>query len=122
MVLLDIATHQHGLPTANGPEAQAGVATTPSVPKSWPSTRPPSCLGGRVPRFRQEQGHAVSDPRTTGTRATAEETVRRTLLHECDVHTLLRLPTGVFYAQDVKANVLFFDRRAGSETAATVEL
>jgi len=49
----------------------------------------------------------------------AGETVRRKLLHECDVHTLLRLPTGVFYAQGVKANVLFFDRRAGSERAAT---
>jgi type I restriction enzyme M protein len=41
----------------------------------------------------------------------AGETVRRKLLHECDVHTLLRLPTGVFYAQGVKANVLFFDRK-----------
>jgi hypothetical protein len=120
MVFFNIATHQHGLRTANGPEAQAGVATTPSVPK--PSTRPSLCLGGRVPWSWQEQGHAVPDPRTTGTRATAEETVRRTLLHECDVHTLLRLPTGVFCGQDAKANVLFFDRRAGSETAATVEL
>jgi type I restriction enzyme M protein len=52
----------------------------------------------------------------------AGETVRRQLLHECDVHTLLRLPTGVFYAQGVKANVLFFDRRAASETASTREL
>lgn len=33
----------------------------------------------------------------------AGETVRRKLLHECDVHTLLRLPTGIFYAQGVKA-------------------
>ena len=41
----------------------------------------------------------------------AGETVRRNLLQSCDVHTLLRLPTGVFYAQGVKANVLFFDRR-----------
>jgi type I restriction enzyme M protein len=41
----------------------------------------------------------------------AGEKVRRKLLHECDVHTLLRLPTGVFYAQGVKANVLFFDRK-----------
>jgi type I restriction enzyme M protein len=52
----------------------------------------------------------------------AGETVRRKLLHECDVHTLLRLPTGVFYAQGVKANVLFFDRRAASETPSTSEL
>jgi type I restriction enzyme M protein len=44
----------------------------------------------------------------------AGETVRRRLLHDCDVHTLLRLPTGIFYAQGVKANVLFFDRRPGA--------
>ena len=43
------------------------------------------------------------------------ETVRRKLLHECDVHTLLRLPTGIFYAQGVKANVLFFDRKPGAK-------
>ncbi|MCB9764951.1 MAG: SAM-dependent DNA methyltransferase [Alphaproteobacteria bacterium] len=41
----------------------------------------------------------------------AGETVRRSLLADCDVHTLLRLPTGIFYAQGVKANVLFFDRK-----------
>jgi type I restriction enzyme M protein len=52
----------------------------------------------------------------------AGETVRRKLLEECDVHTLLRLPTGVFYAQGVKANVLFFDRKPASETASTREL
>jgi type I restriction enzyme M protein len=34
----------------------------------------------------------------------AGETIRRRLLHDCDVHTLLRLPTGIFYAQGVKAN------------------
>ena len=45
----------------------------------------------------------------------AGETVRRKLLHECDVHTLLRLPTGIFYAQGVKANVLFFDRKPGAK-------
>jgi len=52
----------------------------------------------------------------------AGETIRRKLLHECDVHTLLRLPTGVFYSQGVKANVLFFDRKAASETPWTKEL
>ena len=52
----------------------------------------------------------------------AGETVRRKLLHECDVHTLLRLPTGIFYAQGVKANVLFFDRRTGGERAQTQRL
>ena len=49
----------------------------------------------------------------------AGETVRKNLLHECDVHTLLRLPTGVFYAQGVKANVMFFDRKPASETPWT---
>jgi type I restriction enzyme M protein len=52
----------------------------------------------------------------------AGETVRRKILHECDVHTLLRLPTGIFYAQGVKANVLFFDRKPASETPQTDKL
>jgi type I restriction enzyme M protein len=52
----------------------------------------------------------------------AGETIRRKLLHECDVHTLLRLPTGLFYAQGVKANVLFFDKRPGGESASTQKL
>jgi type I restriction enzyme M protein len=43
--------------------------------------------------------------------AGAGETIRRRLLAECDLHTILRLPTGIFYAQGVKANVLFFDRK-----------
>ena len=52
----------------------------------------------------------------------AGETLRRRLLNECDVHTILRLPTGVFYAQGVKANVLFFDRKPASETPWTKKL
>lgn len=39
----------------------------------------------------------------------AGERIRRKLLETCDVHTILRLPTGIFYAQGVKANVVFFD-------------
>jgi type I restriction enzyme M protein len=54
--------------------------------------------------------------------AGAGETIRRALLHECDVHTMLRLPTGIFYAQGVKANVLFFKRHAASKDPATKEL
>src|SRR5437660_2255736 len=52
----------------------------------------------------------------------AGETIRRELLKQCDVHTLLRLPTGIFYAQGVKANVLFFDRKPASETPWTKKL
>ena len=36
--------------------------------------------------------------------------VRADLLDKCDLHTILRLPTGIFYAQGVKTNVLFFTR------------
>ena len=53
----------------------------------------------------------------------AGETLRRRLLKDCDVHTLLRLPTGIFYAGGVKANVLFFDaKRARPETPWTSKL
>ncbi len=41
----------------------------------------------------------------------AGEKIRRKLLENCDVHTVLRLPTGLFYAQGVKANVVFFDAK-----------
>ena len=44
----------------------------------------------------------------------ARETIRRKLLQTTDLHTILRLPTGIFYAQGVKANVIFFDNRAAS--------
>jgi type I restriction enzyme M protein len=52
----------------------------------------------------------------------AGETVRRELLKQADVHTLLRLPTGIFYAQGVKANVLFFDRKPAAEKPWTSKL
>jgi type I restriction enzyme M protein len=52
----------------------------------------------------------------------AGETVRRNLLRQFDVHTLLRLPTGIFYAQGVKANVLFFDARPAQEAPWTTKL
>ena len=52
----------------------------------------------------------------------AGETIRRRLLADCDVHTLLRLPTGIFYAQGVKANVLFFDRKPGRKEPWTTKL
>ena len=45
--------------------------------------------------------------------------MRRNLLRQCDVHTLLRLPTGIFYAQGVKANVLFFDGKPARRTPWT---
>lgn len=44
----------------------------------------------------------------------AGEGIRRRLLEQFDFHTLLRLPTGIFYKPGVKANVLFFDKRPPS--------
>jgi len=52
----------------------------------------------------------------------AGETIRRELLKQADVHTLLRLPTGIFYAQGVKANVFFFDRKPAQEKPWTQKL
>jgi type I restriction enzyme M protein len=63
-----------------------------------------------------------SCPTTCSSRGGAGETIRRELLKECEVHTLLRLPTGIFYAQGVKANVLFFDRKPAAKTPWTRKL
>ncbi|MFI6454088.1 class I SAM-dependent DNA methyltransferase [Streptosporangium amethystogenes] len=52
----------------------------------------------------------------------AGEGIRRRLLKEYDVHTLLRLPTGIFYAGRGKANVLFFDRKPAGEDPWTKNL
>lgn len=45
----------------------------------------------------------------------AGETLRRRMLRDFDLHTTLWLPTGIFYAQGVKANVLFLDKKPTSE-------
>ncbi|WP_343230927.1 N-6 DNA methylase [Thermomonas sp.] len=52
----------------------------------------------------------------------AGEVIRKNLLRQFDVHTLLRLPTGIFYAQGVKANVLFFDAKPAQEAPWTRKL
>ena len=50
------------------------------------------------------------------------EAIRKRLLENFNFHTLLRLPTGIFYKQGVKANVLFFEKVAAGEQIATKEL
>ena len=45
----------------------------------------------------------------------AGETIRKELLKNFNLHTILRLPTGIFYAQGVKANVLFFSKGSPTE-------
>ncbi len=52
----------------------------------------------------------------------AGETVRKQLLQSTDLHTILRLPTGVFYAQGVKANVLFFENKPAGKDPWTKEV
>ncbi|EYD69784.1 adenine-specific DNA-methyltransferase [Fusobacterium necrophorum subsp. funduliforme B35] len=47
--------------------------------------------------------------------------IRQDLLNKCNVHTILRLPTGIFYSQGVKTNVLFFTRGT-SDTNNTKEI
>ena len=50
------------------------------------------------------------------------EKVRKNLLRTTDLYTILRLPTGVFYKQGVKANVLFFDNKTASKDPWTKEV
>lgn len=52
----------------------------------------------------------------------AGETIRKNLLNTCDLHTILRLPSGLFYAQGVKANVLFFEKKPASSQNQTKEV
>lgn len=52
----------------------------------------------------------------------AGETVRKKLLETTDLHTILRLPTGIFYKPGVKANVIFFDKRPASAQRQTKEV
>lgn len=52
----------------------------------------------------------------------AGETVRQNLLKTAELHTILRLPTGIFYSQGVKANVLFFDNHEASKNPWTKDV
>ncbi len=52
----------------------------------------------------------------------AGETVRKKLLETTELHTILRLPTGIFYKPGVKANVLFFDNKPASKDSWTKEV
>lgn len=122
------------------PRSRAPVGTSRTSPGS---TSPPGS-GWPVREFPLAPGHGKADyvlyvagklagvieAKKEGTLLTgnvlfeggAGETIRRKLLHECDVHTLLRLPTGIFYAQGVKANVLFFEKKPGRQKPWTEKL
>jgi type I restriction-modification system DNA methylase subunit len=78
------------------------------------------------PAHRHDPGHqrpaAVVLPDNVLFEGGAGETLRRRLLRDFDLHTMLRLPTGIFYAQGVKANVLFFDKKPAGERPWTERL
>jgi type I restriction enzyme M protein len=48
--------------------------------------------------------------------------IRRDLMNKCNLHTILRLPTGIFYAQGVKTNVLFFTKVSEAATDSTKQV
>ena len=52
----------------------------------------------------------------------AGETIRKKLLENTNLHTILRLPTGIFYANGVKANVVFFDNKPANPSHWTKEV
>ncbi|MBR4585052.1 MAG: N-6 DNA methylase, partial [Bacteroidales bacterium] len=52
----------------------------------------------------------------------AGEEIRKQLMKTTELHTILRLPTGIFYANGVKANVLFFDNRPASKDVQTKDI
>ena len=52
----------------------------------------------------------------------AGEIIREKLLKNTDLHTILRLPTGIFYKQGVKANVIFFDKKTASPETQTKDI
>jgi type I restriction enzyme M protein len=51
----------------------------------------------------------------------AGEIIRQKLLQQVNLHTILRLPTGIFYAQGVNSNVLFFDKVGNNKGPATTD-
>ena len=78
-----------------------------------------SCTPDRKAASRNASRAEASSPAShTGATARVTAAPRSTSRrHRCDLHTILRLPTGVFYAQGVKTNVLFFTRSAEADPA-----
>ncbi len=67
-------------------------------------------------------GRAAAVPDNVLFEGGAGEKVRQKLMENTDLHTILRLPTGIFYANGVKANVLFFDNREASPNPWTKDI
>ena len=108
----------------NGHGSDEREATTVSRDDFWTTTSNKQLnFVQHVYSLLKEEGRAaVVVPDNVLFEGGAGETIRRKLLQTCDVHTMLRLPTGIFYAQGVKANVLFFDKREASPKPQTERL
>ena len=101
------------------------IRSRPFRAGGWRSLSTSSFSISRTTYSTTPAGLGTTTPRATygwGIATSHRSSSCRRLLNECDVHTLLRLPTGIFYAQGVKANVLFFDRKPASETPWTQTL
>jgi hypothetical protein len=77
-----------------------------TYPTSTSSSLPPAHL----PRPQARRPRRGGAARQRALRGRRRPEIRADLMDKCDLHTILRLPTGIFYAQGVKTNVLFFTR------------
>jgi|ERR1017187_1450235 hypothetical protein len=85
----------------------------------WSATTTTGLLSGKPPAHSANERTvtfaARMGPRELKSCYALDQTVRRELMNQADVHTLLRWPTGIIYAQGVKTNVLFFDRKPAQD-------
>ena len=78
---------------------------------SYPTTNKQFCFLQHIYRGLKPGGRAaVVLPDNVLFESNVGTDIRRDLMDKCNLHTILRLPTGIFYAQGVKTNVLFFTR------------
>jgi type I restriction enzyme M protein len=119
VVLANPPFGKHGSPSAGrGASTSGHLTASPELTDAWTYTnnKQLNFLQQIVSMLKPGGRAAVVVPDNVLFEAGSGEKIRRELLRSCNVHTLLRLPTGLFYAQGVKANVMFFER--GTPTTA----
>lgn len=119
---MNMLLHGIGSPEYEPVVVSDSLAADPQERFQLVLTNPPFGKKSSVTIVGEDGRAAVVVPDNVLFEGGAGETIRQRLLAECDVHTLLRLPTGLFYAQGVKANVLFFDKKPASEEPWTRKL
>ena len=92
-----------------GTKKGGGLPSRPDF--SYPTSNKQFCFMQHIYRGLQPGGRAaVVLPDNVLFEGNVGKQIRNDLMHKCNLHTILRLPTGIFYAQGVKTNVLFFTR------------